>query len=795
MDKFFTNLFHRTKTAAKLNYERRLGKILDFANSKKCPKKTKEFLLGKIEFVKAKIKGTPTPEQYEAAYVALGSLEAAHKSVDTTHAAQPSPQKQETPPEDPQKTLETCNKLKTLMEELKGEVKNVEAKLPVIEGKREEVPDSQYEGKLKKVFDSQYKLKAKRTIELKNRQGVTPPPLDIMAWVETKEFLKAINDFEKYEQDLKLVFLRRRIAGELKALRLYVDKLTEKVNKADGANGEYRDVSLALKSLHVPSEAEFFKVIDEALLKKSRIYKEIADLNYLREIASDNSVLAQTEMKAPQKSESAKVEYKEIVNTDRLKNMTGSETADKDALRGDVSMKSIAKIVKDFNSDEAYELLTSSIAELSEKIATSIGLVWKELETKNKNVYLGIKFLAKEIKRIACEQSPNKISGDTKKISFVIKEGTEPISIDVPNKITLGEDNYLLNEEVGNNGILGRGGFGTAVCYKKKDGKTVVLKMPNDSIGAEPSMAEAKLHRQVMRGGKSENLMALKGVIPYKADAGTRSERDSVMVVMDFSAVGDMDVVMDAMNTAAKGPLSQLAKQLIYVRMMKQAILGVKELQEENLVHGDIKPGNFLVGEDGSLKVGDFGTLVVADGEKSEQGTPEYMPLVMPGGDAEKTTRKFDVFSLGVTLNVLFHKAAMDGEGKNDQERYKKNTDFGALGRLIQSMLNKDPDKRPTLDAILDSSFMKEEEKFDERNIKALMAANAKYSIAWKSYEVARLAYDEAPKKAENAKGKKDIVAEVKKTKKEFEEAKAAFQKASDELKKASDALYANPSK
>lgn len=74
---------------------------------------------------------------------------------------------------------------------------------------------------------------------------------------------------------------------------------------------------------------------------------------------------------------------------------------------------------------------------------------------------------------------------------------------------------------------------------------------------------------------------------------------------------------------------------------------------EKNIIHRDIKPGNILVGADGTMKVTDFGLASFALSptvtmEGMVLGTPAYMaPEQVRGDDVDERT---DLFALGATL-------------------------------------------------------------------------------------------------------------------------------------------------
>src|SRR3981081_386770 len=89
---------------------------------------------------------------------------------------------------------------------------------------------------------------------------------------------------------------------------------------------------------------------------------------------------------------------------------------------------------------------------------------------------------------------------------------------------------------------------------------------------------------------------------------------------------------------------------------------------EAGIVHRDVKPGNVLLGEDGTVKVTDFGisraigdVTLTATGEIA--GTPAFLaPEVARGEEASFAS---DVFSLGATIYAAVQGQAPFGYGDN----------------------------------------------------------------------------------------------------------------------------------
>ncbi len=129
----------------------------------------------------------------------------------------------------------------------------------------------------------------------------------------------------------------------------------------------------------------------------------------------------------------------------------------------------------------------------------------------------------------------------------------------------------------------------------------------------------------------------------------------------------------------------------------------------EQLVHGDLKPSNVLLGKDGAIKVADFGTSQIlrerGTADASIVGTPGYIaPEVLEG---RGSSQEADLFSLGVVLyESLAGRNPFAGGGVGDvmmRTREGKAKPIGLrrpdlpqqLERLIDGLLDSDPEMRP----------------------------------------------------------------------------------------------------
>ncbi len=155
-------------------------------------------------------------------------------------------------------------------------------------------------------------------------------------------------------------------------------------------------------------------------------------------------------------------------------------------------------------------------------------------------------------------------------------------------------------------------------------------------------------------------------------------------------------------------------EQVVAVGVAIAQALG--EAHRNGVVHQDIKPGNILLGKDGSIKVTDFGIAELlgrvneANDPDSEEkrdmvcGTPGYLAPEVARGSA--STPRSDLFSLGVVLyQCLAGKRPFTGKtpqdvlvatvSRNVQPLHLLRPDVPpALAKIVHELLAKDPEAR-----------------------------------------------------------------------------------------------------
>ena len=170
--------------------------------------------------------------------------------------------------------------------------------------------------------------------------------------------------------------------------------------------------------------------------------------------------------------------------------------------------------------------------------------------------------------------------------------------------------------------------------------------------------------------------------------------------------------------------------------LFKQIILGLQHIHSHNIVHRDVKLENILIDLNNTIKICDFGigrVLSNPDDLLYDQcGTPMYMAPEILFSSQDKGYKGFpvDIWSAGIALYIMLSGtlpfSVKKEDSLNDNKNKKKNW---ALKQaimysqpkkiekisekakdLLHGLLNKDPDKRLTIDEILNHPWLKEDE-------------------------------------------------------------------------------------
>lgn len=153
-------------------------------------------------------------------------------------------------------------------------------------------------------------------------------------------------------------------------------------------------------------------------------------------------------------------------------------------------------------------------------------------------------------------------------------------------------------------------------------------------------------------------------------------------------------------------------------KYMSQLISAVKYLHCNQIIHRDLKLGNLFLDKNWDLKLGDFGLAAKlsypSERKRTVCGTPNYIaPEVIH--DKGYDGRKADIWSIGVILFVLLA-GYLPFDEPNMNDLFKKITEadytFPSFMSddakdLISRILNTDPNKRISLEEVLESPWIK----------------------------------------------------------------------------------------
>lgn len=182
------------------------------------------------------------------------------------------------------------------------------------------------------------------------------------------------------------------------------------------------------------------------------------------------------------------------------------------------------------------------------------------------------------------------------------------------------------------------------VVYRGRDpqiDRTVAIK--TISLQGQEPAEEAEFRERFLQEARSAGRLSHRGMVTI-FDAGEDPETHVPFIVMEFVRGQPLSKVL----RDAGGKLTPDAALLFAVEIAE----ALAYAHSQGVVHGDIKPANILITDDGHAKIADFGVArlshsVIRPGGKVF-GSPGYMaPEQLSGGPADARS---DLFSLGVVL-------------------------------------------------------------------------------------------------------------------------------------------------
>ena len=252
--------------------------------------------------------------------------------------------------------------------------------------------------------------------------------------------------------------------------------------------------------------------------------------------------------------------------------------------------------------------------------------------------------------------------------------------------------------------FLGKGGF--AKCYEMKrvDNGRIFAAKVFDKKGLSNGRSKKKLINEIKIHKKLNN----PNIVGFEKFF---EDKDNVYILLELCSNQTLNELVKRRKR-----LGELEVQCYSL----QIIRALKYIHNHRIIHRDLKLGNLFLTSKLELKLGDFGLAAKLeyDGQRRKTvcGTPNYVaPEILEKKNGH--SYEVDIWSLGVIIyTMLFGVPPFDA---NDEKIIVKKIKMNSYKfpdnikvdpsakKLISSLLNLDPSKRPSLDAIVEHDFFK----------------------------------------------------------------------------------------
>ncbi|KAF0462181.1 kinase-like protein [Gigaspora margarita] len=271
--------------------------------------------------------------------------------------------------------------------------------------------------------------------------------------------------------------------------------------------------------------------------------------------------------------------------------------------------------------------------------------------------------------------------------------------------------------DINRNNPIGYGA--SAIVYSaiyKPLNKKVAVKMINLDFFERNQIDEVRRETQLMSLSKHPNVLRVYGSFVNES---------ILYIVTPYMSAGSCSDIM-------KTSFPDGFEEAVIATILKQALQGLDYLHKAGHIHRDVKAGNLLVDEDGTVSLADFGvsSSLTENGDRrgfrrTFVGTPCWMaPEVMKHADYDY---KADIWSFGITSielatgNAPFAKYSpikvIMVTLSNDPPTLDRDSTKHKYSRVFKEMidqsLQKDPSKRLTAEKLLNHQFFKFAKKKD----------------------------------------------------------------------------------
>ena len=248
---------------------------------------------------------------------------------------------------------------------------------------------------------------------------------------------------------------------------------------------------------------------------------------------------------------------------------------------------------------------------------------------------------------------------------------------------------------------VGKGGFATCYLIKneknKKDEKEVYL--VKELAYNESTDKEAKLHSELVH----KNIVKLHRYFI--------NDNKTLYLILDYCENKDLSTLVKKRKR-----LTEIEVQY-YIWNLIDALQYLH--YKKRIVHCDLKPGNIFLTDKLEVKLGDFGLAkrITLDFTPTNNGGTAYYMAPESFDINKKCSFSIDIWAVGIIMyNLLTGKVPFHGKDRketenkinNDNCEFPQDIIISEIAKdLIIQILNKDPQKRPSLDQILKHQFFR----------------------------------------------------------------------------------------
>lgn len=256
--------------------------------------------------------------------------------------------------------------------------------------------------------------------------------------------------------------------------------------------------------------------------------------------------------------------------------------------------------------------------------------------------------------------------------------------------------------------VIGKGSYGEVYLVKhRKDRKQCVMKK------VDLSKASSRERKAAEQEAKLLSQLRHPNIVSYRESF--QDESGFLYIIMNFCEGGDLYTKLKAQSKEGK-----VLEETQVVEWFVQIAMALQYMHERNVLHRDLKTQNIFLTKSKIIKVGDLGIARVletsSDMATTLIGTPYYMSPELFSN--KPYNHKSDVWALGCclyemcTLRHAFNAKDMSSlvykilKGKTPPLPSNYSDD---LCGIVQSMLELEPEKRPSAARLLRHPYIKKQ--------------------------------------------------------------------------------------